>query len=114
MGDGFFVTFSHPGDAIECAVAIQRALREHRKDQGFSPRVRIGLHGAEATRDGTDWSGVEVHVAARIGALAREDEILVSRETMADVGSSVQTSAPRSAVLKGIARSLEVVSVEWR
>ena len=69
-GDGFFVTFDDPASAIACAVAIQQALAEHRREQGFSPTVRIGLHRAEATKEGTDWSGKGVHAAARIGALA--------------------------------------------
>jgi class 3 adenylate cyclase len=111
-GDGIFVTFGDPRDAIGCAVAIQRALREHRTEHGFSPRVRIGAHAAEATREGDDWSGVEVHAAARIGALAEADEILVSKETAE--GAPFEVSEPRSVSLKGIARPLEVVSVSWR
>lgn len=111
-GDGIFVTFADPRDAIGCAVAIQRALREHRTEHGFSPRVRIGAHAAEATREGDDWSGVEVHAAARISALAEADEILVSKETAE--GAPFEVSEPRSVPLKGIARPLKVVSVTWR
>ena len=73
-GDGFFVTFDDPEAAIACAVGIQRALADHRREQGFSPTVRIGLHRTEATQEGPDWSGKGVHAAARIGALAEGDE----------------------------------------
>jgi class 3 adenylate cyclase len=114
MGDGFFVTFEGARDAVGCAVAIQRALRDHRRDHGFSPRVRIGLHEAEATREGQDWSGVEVHAAARIGEMAEGEEILVSRGTVEQAGNGFELSEPRSVSVKGIARPLEVVSVEWR
>jgi class 3 adenylate cyclase len=113
-GDGFFVTFDESRDAIECAVAIQRALDEHRRTHGFSPRVRIGLHRAEATREGTDWSGVGVHAAARIGALAEGDEILVSRGTAEAAGYAFGVSGTRSVSLKGISEPVEVVAVEWR
>lgn len=113
-GDGFFVTFDTSRDAIECAVAIQRALDEHRRTHGFSPRVRIGLHSAEATRENTDWSGVGVHAAARIGALADGDEILISRGTADAAEDDFPVSEPRSVSLKGISEPVEVVAVEWR
>lgn len=112
-GDGFFVTFEGTASAVECAVAIQRALDEHRRQHGFSPKVRIGLHRAEATREGADWSGKGVHAAARIGALADGGEILASRET-ADAAAGYQVSEPRTVSLKGIFDPVEVVLLEWR
>ena len=113
MGDGFFVTFESARNAVECAVEIQRALRDHRRDHGFSPRVRIGLHRAEATREGSDWSGLEVHAAARICALAEGDEILLSGETARDASPEFEFSEPRTVSVKGIVRPLEVASVRW-
>lgn len=113
-GDGFFVTFDTARDAIECAVAIQRTLDEHRRTHGFSPRVRIGLHMAEANREEADWSGVGVHAAARIGALAEGDEILVSRGTVDAAGNAFEVSERRNVSLKGISEPVEVVAVEWR
>ena len=38
-GDGFFVAFDDPASAIGCAVAIQRALADHRRAHGFAPAV---------------------------------------------------------------------------
>jgi class 3 adenylate cyclase len=113
-GDGFFVTFDAAGAALECAVAIQRTLAQHRREHGFAPWVRIGLHRGEATRAGADWSGVWVHVAARIGALADSEEILVSLDTLDDDDLAFTTSAPRSVSLKGITGPVDVVSVGWR
>jgi class 3 adenylate cyclase len=111
-GDGFFVAFDDAKSGIECAVMIQRALDGHRREHGFAPRVRIGLHQAEATREGTNWSGIGVHAAARIGALADGEEILVSRETADEAGFDV--SERRSVSLKGIAQPVDVVAVAWR
>jgi class 3 adenylate cyclase len=112
-GDGFFVTFDSPRDGVECAVAIQRSLAAHRRDHGFAPWVRIGLYQAEATKEGGDWSGIGVHAAARIGALAEAEEILVSRDTLDDDDLSFTTTGSRSVVLKGISRPIEIVSVAW-
>ena len=55
-----------------------------RRDQRFAPPVRIGLHAADATQRGEDFSGVGVHVAARIAALAGGGEILASAEALAE------------------------------
>jgi class 3 adenylate cyclase len=46
---------------------------------GFAPRVRIGVHGAEAAREGRAYRGKGVHTAARLGGLADGEEIVVSR-----------------------------------
>ena len=71
-GDGFFVAFQRAADGIECAVDIQRRLARHRREHGFAPWVRIGLHAAEATRERRNYIGGGVHVAARVGAAAGE------------------------------------------
>jgi class 3 adenylate cyclase len=113
-GDGFFVAFEDPPSAIRCAVAVQLALAEHRRAHGFAPSVRIGVHAAEATRRGQDYSGGEVHKAARIAALADSGEILVSADTVALAGDDVRASDARTVTLKGVAEPVEVARIEWR
>jgi class 3 adenylate cyclase len=113
-GDGFFVAFESADDAVACAVAVQRSLAEHRRSHGFAPQVRIGLHAAETSRSGGDYSGRGVHQAARIGALADGGEILASHETIADCQVDVPVSPPRPVSLKGISDTVEIVSVDWR
>ena len=112
-GDAFFVAFDSQLQAIHCAVAIQRALAVHRRDHGFAPDVRIGLHAADATRRGSDYSGKGVNQAARIGSHAVAGEILVSKDTISEVDGDFSASAPRSISLKGIADPVEVVAVDW-
>jgi class 3 adenylate cyclase len=112
-GDGLFVTFDTPRAGVECALAIQRAFVEHRRAHGFAPRVRIGLHEGEATREGHDWSGNAVHAAARIGALAEGDEVLASRATARAAGNPFRWSEPRTVPLRGFADPVEVVSLKW-
>jgi class 3 adenylate cyclase len=113
-GDGFFVAFEKPADAIECAVDIQRRLARHRREHGFAPDVRIGLHTAEATPDGRDFSGRGVHVAARIENAASGQEILVSTEVLEGAGRSrFKLSQPRALTLKGVREPVEVRAVDW-
>jgi class 3 adenylate cyclase len=111
-GDGFFVAFDSASSAITCAMAVQRVLAEQRRTHGFAPAVRIGLHSAIATRRGSDYSGKDVHVAARIAALAHGSEILASSATAAMAGS-YPTSEPRVVSLKGLSGDVEVVSIAW-
>jgi class 3 adenylate cyclase len=114
-GDGFFVTFDSAGDAVDCAVAIQRRLTEHRREHGFAPWVRIGFHTAEATPQGSDYSGHGVHVAARVGGLAGRDEIVLSRASLDAAGSiRFPVSEGRMADLKGVADPIEVFSIQWK
>jgi len=113
-GDGFFATFDDATAAATSAVAIQRRLAEHRKQHGFAPQVRIGLHSAEATVVADDYAGLGVHEAARVGALAEGGEILTTCETVESEGLQFPLSNERAVSLKGLAQPVRVVSVEWR
>ncbi len=112
-GDGFFVAFPDARAALGCAATIQRTLADHRRDHGFAPQVRIGVHAAEATRAGGDYEGAGVHAAARIAALAEGSEVLASVETVEGAGSVVD-GEPREVSLKGLAKPVRVVAVDWR
>src|SRR5204863_169656 len=89
--------------ALACAVAVQRALADHRRAHGFALLVRIGVHSAEATRRGQDYSGGEVHKAARVAALAVGGEILATASTVSDAGAgSFAVSDARTVSVRGI------------
>ena len=113
QGDGFFVSFANAGDAVECAVAIQRRLAEQRRAQGFAPQVRIGMHTADAHRRGLDYTGFGIHEAARIGGVAGADEILLSAATL-ESAAKAYPSEKRTVMLKDISEPVEVASIDWR
>jgi class 3 adenylate cyclase len=110
-GDGFFVGFDAPDDAVACAMAIQRALADHRRTSGFAPQVRIGIHLANAQQVGQNYHGKGVHEAARIGAAAEAGEIIASLETVE--GTRFAATPSRMLELKGLPEPLEVVSIDW-
>ena len=56
-GDGFFVAFTSPASALECAVAVQRALAEHRRAHGFAPFVRMKSTRVRQRVGAEDYSG---------------------------------------------------------
>lgn len=113
-GDGLFMAFPDPRSALDCAIALQRTLDEHRHEHGFAPPVRIGVHAAEATRRGGDFFGQGVHVAARLAAAGIAGQILTSAATVAAAGGGYSASEPRALDLKGFAEPLHVVEVDWR
>jgi len=109
-GDGFFVAFGDAAAAMTCARAIQRALQVHRREHGFAPRVRIGLHSGAARRTAESYKGRGVHQAARIAALAEPDEILASVTTL----DGPAAAGARTVRLKGINEPVLVAPVDWR
>ncbi len=113
-GDGFFLVFGTPSAAVDCAVAIQRVLADHRRLHGFAPGVRIGLHHAPVADVGGSYTGLGVHLAARITAAAGAGQIVASGEFAAELGARYPTSDPRAVSLRGISTPIPVVTIDWR
>jgi class 3 adenylate cyclase len=96
-GDGLLVTFDSPGDALRCAAG----LREELADLGIE--IRSGIHVGEAHRRGSDVSGVAVHLAARVMALAAPGEVLVSSAVPPlMVGSEIEFEDRGTHELRGV------------
>jgi class 3 adenylate cyclase len=111
-GDGFFVVFDEAKAAVDAAVGIQRALADHRRTSGAAITVRIGLHTADASRRGNDYSGMGVHVAARVAAMAGGGEVLATESTLAESG--FMDHAPlREASLRGVSAPVRVATIGW-
>jgi len=113
-GDGFFTVFPDPRSALNCAIALQRTLDVHRREHGFAPRIRVGIHAAEAIRRGGDFFGQGVHVAARVAAAAGAGQVLVTAPTMATVGDGYVASEPKSLRLKGVTEPVHLIELGWQ
>lgn len=81
QGDSFFVAFPRAIDAIHSAVEAQHALADHPWKANAQVRVRMGLHTGEPTLAGDRYVGIDVHRAARIGAVAHGGQVLLSQTT---------------------------------
>jgi class 3 adenylate cyclase len=101
-GDGFLAVFDGPGRAVHCAAAIVGSVRS------LDLEVRAGVHTGEIELLGDRIGGIAVHIGARVAALARASEVLVSA-TVRDLvaGSGIEFEDRGAFPLKG-------VSGEWR
>jgi class 3 adenylate cyclase len=113
VGDGFFVAFDDPTRAVEFAVDVQGKLAAHRNEAGYAPNVRIGIHITDASRKSRDYEGMGVNVAARIGALAEGDEILVSKDVVDATRLRFPVSGTREVRLKGVPEPVAIASISW-
>ena len=104
-GDGFLATFDGPARAVQCALAIRDALL------AVSLRTRAGLHTGEIELRGDDVSGIAVHIAARVAALAAAGEVLTTT-TVRDlvVGSGIRFDDRGEHELKGLPDPVRVLS----
>ena len=72
-GDGFYVTFPEPGDAVRCALEAVDTVRP------LGIAIRAGVHVGECTIADRKCSGLTVSIGSRITARAGAGEVLVSK-----------------------------------
>jgi class 3 adenylate cyclase/pimeloyl-ACP methyl ester carboxylesterase len=97
IGDGFLAVFDGPARAVRCAMAMVARLA------AVDLHIRAGVHTAEIELVGDDVRGLGVNVAARIMALAEQDEVLVSSVVKdLSLGSGLEYIDHGSHRLKGV------------
>lgn len=96
-GDGFLATFDGPARAVNCGKAIVESVHRIGLD------TRVGLHSGEVELLGDDVGGIAVHIASRVGSLARPGEVLVSETVKGIVaGSGLRFEDRGEHELKGV------------
>lgn len=81
MGDGIMAVFAEPVTAVRAAIAAREAVKAVDVD-GYTPRMRVGVHTGRPQRIGSDWLGVDVNIAARVMERATRGELVVSQATL--------------------------------
>jgi class 3 adenylate cyclase len=89
QGDSFFFAFARARDAVAAAVEAQRAHAEHEWPDGEAVRVRMGLHTGEPALGEEGYLGVDVVRAARLSAVGKGGNVLLSETTRSLLGSSL-------------------------
>jgi len=111
-GDGIMASFPTASGAIECAVAIQRAVAEQ---DNADLQVYIGLNAGEPIAEEKDLFGTSVQLARRLVDHAEAGQILVSnvvRELAA--GKEFLFADTGEVALKGFEEPVRLYEVRWR
>jgi class 3 adenylate cyclase len=105
-GDGILAVFPVPSHAVRCACALIDVSAR------IDLRSRVGIHAGEVEFRGDAVTGLSVHIAARVCALADPDEVLATR-TVKDVlvGSGFDFTDRGTHTLKGVPDSWQLFSV---
>jgi adenylate cyclase len=81
MGDGIMAVFSNPATAVRASITAREAVKAI-EVEGYTPRMRVGIHTGRPQRIGSDWLGVDVNIAARVMERATKGELVVSHATL--------------------------------
>jgi len=115
MGDGFLASFGSVMQAMECAIALQRAFATHTETMPEPLHVRVGLNAGEPIEEDGDLFGATVILASRIAAKAGAGEILVSDTVRGLLSGKGYLFGDRGEfVPKGFADAVRLYEVNWR
>ena len=115
-GDGIMASFVSVGRAIDCAIAVQRALANHNDANVELPlRVRIGMSAGEPVAQHADLFGAAVNLARRTCDFADPGQILVTgvvRDLC--IGKTFAFVDRGDVPLKGFSAPMRLFEVDWR
>ncbi len=110
LGDGVMAVFVDGADAIEAAHEAGLAVSAITID-GYRPQLRAGLHTGKPRRDGDDYLGVDVNIAARVADAAFGGEVLATSSTLDVTDSTKYIKRRRRFRAKGAPKDLIVYAV---
>lgn len=114
LGDGFMASFVSATAALQCAIAIQRALQGPGGAGGEALRVRVGINAGEPIEEEHDLFGAAVIAAARIAAEAKGGETLVTDVVRQLVAGKQFLFADRGTVaLRGLDDPVRAWALRW-
>ena len=109
LGDGVMATFLSGEAAVTAALDAQDAVNGIEVD-GYSPRMRAGIHWGRPRKLGGDYLGVDVNVAARVAAAAKAEQVLVSEALLTQIdGDGLRTGKAKRLRADGAPSDLRVI-----
>lgn len=104
LGDGLMIVYPEEETGVAAAFELIAIAPRHRL------RVRVGMHSGEVLEEKDDVFGQAVNTAARIAALAKASELLVSRDVFDHLPENVRECSRRvpGLTVKGLGEPLEV------
>jgi class 3 adenylate cyclase len=114
-GDGIMASFASVPDAVECAIAIQKAFAAYNQEHPETPLyLRIGLSAGEPIEEHGDLFGKAVQLAARLCAHAEPARILIDQVVLDQwSGKQLPFSDLGEVTPKGFNHAVRVYEVQW-
>jgi len=115
VGDGLMASFESVSDAVECAIAVQKAFAAYNQEHREAPLyLRIGLSAGEPIEEHGDLFGKSVQLAARLCANVEPGRILIDQIAMDQcAGKNLPLSDLGEVTPKGFDHAIRVYEVEW-
>ena len=115
MGDGFMAVFECAGDALGCAVTMQRTAERHTSEADRRLSLRIGISSGDAAMEAGDFFGVPIVEASRLCAAAEGGQIIAADIVCHLAGDEdtrrLEPLAPL--VLKGLPKPVAASTLRW-
>ena len=84
MGDGMMVVFNDAATALRAIMAARQAVKSVEVN-GYTPKMRAGIHTGRPQRIGGDWLGVDVNIAARVMDRATRGGLSISETALDEI-----------------------------
>jgi class 3 adenylate cyclase len=116
LGDGVMAAFASIRQALDCAVAIQKAFAAYNFLNAVTPlHLRIGLSVGEPVEDDNDLFGVTVQLASRLCAHAKPDQILATEAMVEQCAAEKARFSNKGLITpKGFDEAIQIYEVSWQ
>jgi len=105
VGDGTFSTFASAIEAVNCAIEIQRSLKDNEELS-----LRIGIHVGDVVVEGDEVYGDGVNVTSRLEPLAEPGGVCISERVYDDIKNQLdmETAFLGEKSLKNVDRPIKI------
>ena len=117
IGDELMCRFENADMAVACACEIQQQMQSRPPHKGILLNFQIGIHwGPALHQDDGDLFGDAVNLAARMVALAKSRQIIISADALSALQQRDLISKCReldSLCVKGKTQAMTIIDVMW-
>lgn len=115
IGDEAMCTFPNALNGLLAAIDMQKRLSSDPAFTRDNLAIRIGLHHGDTLHEDNDVYGDAVNTAARMGSLAKREQIVTTATTaQAVTAGAVKTRSLGTARVSGKMLPIEIVDVIWQ
>lgn len=115
IGDEVMATFESPDNALEAACSIQESMTSSNLSDPSDLSMHIGFHYGPVIEAQDDVFGDSVNVASRMVDMAKDGQIITTRETVSNLSRKLQNNTRHlySVPVKGKRETIDLFEVLW-